>query len=75
MEPSAIQSDTTQESWTLTVMLTNERETLERILGPAIVFEIENLFDYRAGPALRHQLAHGLFSASQCYDTDSIYAC
>ena len=75
VEPSAIQSDMTQESRTLTVMLTNERETLERILGPAIVFEIENLFDYRAGPALRHQLAHGLVSAGQCYDSDSIYAC
>lgn len=74
-EPFAIQSDMTQESQTLTVMLTKERENLERILGPAIVFEIENLFDYRAGPALRHQLAHGLVSAGKCYDTDSIYAC
>lgn len=26
-------------------------------------------------PALRHQLAHGLISASECYGTDSIYAC
>lgn len=29
----------------------------------------------RDGPALRHRLAHGLISAGECYDTDSIYAC
>ena len=75
VEPSAIQSDMTQESRTLSVMLDKERASLEGILGPAIVFEIENLFDFRAGPALRHQIAHGLVSAAECYDTDSIYAC
>ena len=75
VEPSAIQSDMTQESRRLSVMLDKERAPLEGILGPAIVFEIENLFHFRAGPALRHQIAHGLVSAAECYDTDSIYAC
>ena len=75
VEPSAIQSDMTQESRTLSVMLDKEREPLERTLGPAIVFEIENLFDFRGGPAVRHQVAHGLVSAAECYNTDSIYAC
>ena len=75
VEPSAIQSDMTQESRTLSVMLDKERAALEGILGPAIVFEIENLFDFRAGPALRHQIAHGLVSVAECYGTDSIYAC
>ena len=74
-DPSVIQSDMTQEDRTLSVMLAKEREPLEGMLGPAIVFEIENLFDFRAGPAIRHQLAHGLISAGECYDTDSIYAC
>jgi len=75
VEPSAIQSNMTQQSRTLSVMLTKEREPLERLLGAAIVFEIENLFDFEGGPALRHQVAHGLISAAQCYSTDSIYAC
>ena len=75
VDPSAIQSDMTQESRTLSVMLDKEREPLEGMLGPAIVFEIENLFDFRGGPALRHQVAHGLVSGGECYGTDSIYAC
>lgn len=75
VDPSAIHSDMTQEVRTLSVMLDKERGPLEGILGPAIVFEIENLFDLRAGPSLRHQVAHGLISAGECYSTDSIYAC
>ena len=75
VDPSAIHSDMTQEVRTLSVMLDKERGPLEEILGPAIVFEIENLFDLRAGPSLRHQVAHGLISAGECYNTDSIYAC
>ena len=75
VDPSAIQSDMTQEDRTLSVLLDKEREPLEKLLSPPIVFEIENLFDFRAGPALRHQLAHGLVSADECYGTDSIYAC
>lgn len=75
VDPSAIHSDMTQEVRTLSVMLDKERGPLEGILGPAIVFEIENLFDLRAGPSLRHQVAHGLVSAGDCYATDAIYAC
>lgn len=74
VDPSAIKSDMTQEDRTLSVMLNKERGPLEGILGAAIVFEIENLFDFRGGPILRHRLAHGLVSADECYDTDSIYA-
>ena len=75
VEPSAIQSDMTQESRTLSVMLDKYRAPLEGVLGPAVVFEIETLFDFRAGPAIRHQVAHGLLSAAECNGTDSIYAC
>ena len=75
VDPSTIQNDMTQEDRTLSTMLRHERESLEGVLGPAIVFEIENLFDFRAGPVLRHRLAHGLVSSDECYDSDSIYAC
>ena len=74
LEPSAIRSDMTQVNRTLSVMFDKERGPLEWILGPAIFFEIENLFDLRGGPALRHQIAHGLISAAECQGTDSIYA-
>ena len=75
VEPSAIQSDMTQENRTLSVMLTRDREALEAVFGAAIVYEIENIFDFRGGPSIRHQLAHGLISGGECYGTDSIYAC
>ncbi len=73
--PSRIKSDMTQENRTLSVMLDKDRETLERVFGPAIVFEIENVFDIRGGPSFRHQVAHGLVSGRACYEPDSIYAC
>ena len=75
VDPSTIKTDMTQESRTLSVLLTREREGLERLLGSAIVFEIENLFHLRGGPSVRHQMAHGLISSGNCYDSDSIYAC
>ena len=56
-------------------MLQKDRESLERIFGAAIVFEIENIFDVRHGPTIRHRLAHGLISGDQCFGSDSIYAC
>ena len=53
VEPSAIQSNMAQESRTLSVMLDKERAALEGILGPAIVFEIENLFKFHRVPTDR----------------------
>lgn len=75
IDTSSMQSDMTQENRTLSVMLGKDRATLEQIFGPAIILEIENIFDFEGGPALRHQLAHGLLSASACYSYDAIYAC
>ena len=74
-DPSSINSDTTEENRDLSVMLQQERGSLEDIYGLAIVFEIETLFDFRPGPALRHQVAHGLLSADACKGADAIYAC
>ena len=72
---STIRNDMTQEVLSLPVMLDKKRESLTKILGPAIVFEIENMFHSRAGPSLRHRVAHGLVSANDCYAADTIYAC
>jgi hypothetical protein len=75
IDTSSIQSDMTQENRTISVMLEKDRVVLEKIFGPNIVFEIENLFDFRAGPAIRHDLAHGLLSANACQGPDAIFAC
>jgi hypothetical protein len=75
IDTSSMQSDMTQENRTLSVMLGKDRAALEKIFGPSITLEIENLFDFEGGPSLRHQLAHGLLSAGACHSYDSIYAC
>ena len=75
IDPTTIRSDMTQENRTLSVMLEKERGPLEKFLTPAVVFEIENLFDFRGGPSLRHRLAHGLVPAAEFHTPDAIYAC
>jgi hypothetical protein len=75
IDPSSIKNDMTQENRTLSTMLDKDRAALEKIFGPAIVFEIENLFDFRGGPALRHEIAHGMVSWNGCHGPDAIYAC
>jgi len=75
VDSSAIQNDMTQENRTLPVMLDKDRAALEKIFGEAIIFEIENLFDYRGGPSLRHQLSHGLLGLGGSRGPDAVYAC
>jgi len=70
--------DQTQSSATLSLLLKSDgpyRETLEAMLGEAAVFEIENLFDRAEGPALRHRIAHGLYSPWAYAGHDIRYAC
>ena len=73
--PSVIHNDMTQENRSLSGLLDNEREALEKIFGPAIVFEIDNLFNFRGGPALRNRVAHGLMSDDACHSAEVVYAC
>lgn len=75
VDPSSIKNDMTQENSTISMMLDRDRSRLESILGAAIVLEIDNLFDFRGGPSLRHRLAHGLLSDGALHGHDAIYAC
>ena len=70
-----IRSDMTEESRSLPSMLNNCQAALERILGPAIVFDMDNVFVFEGGPKIRHSIAHGLISGAECSSADSIYAC
>lgn len=72
-DTSRIKQDATQERIILSTILKSEK--LEEILTPSIVYEIDNLFNHRLGPSLRHQFAHGLVSSSACFSPDVIYAC
>ena len=75
IDPSVTHNDMTQENRSLSSLLDNEREALERIFGAAIVFEIDNLFNFRGGPALRNRVAHGLMSDDTCHSAEAVYAC
>ncbi|MEG3132325.1 hypothetical protein SC206_01900 [Rouxiella sp. T17] len=64
-----------QEDRSLSGILDNRRDDLVAVLGENIVNEIDLLFHYKAGPSLRHKVAHGKLTAGDCYSTDSVYAC
>jgi hypothetical protein len=68
-------SDLTQDDRSLSSLLDHSREEMEKIFGEDLVHEIDLLFNYRPGPALRHQAAHGKMTDGQCYSSDTIYAC
>ena len=74
-DTSTILSDMTEESRSLPPMLNNCREELKKILGSAIVFDMDNVFIFEGGPKIRHSIAHGLISGADCSSADAIYAC
>lgn len=73
-DPSMIQADMIQEDRSLSALLADERPLLDDIFGPDLVFEIDMLFNDRAGPALRHEFAHGKLSDGHCYASNALYA-
>lgn len=78
VDTTRLKSDLTQSSATLSTLLDpggEWRKPLEDLLGDAVVFEIENLFDHQAGPTLRHRMAHGLLHQWVFGGRDAIYAC
>jgi len=67
--------DLTQEDQSLPQMYNNRRAELEQTLGVNVTYAIHLLFNLKGGPMLRHEMAHGKMSASQCFHPASIYAC
>lgn len=74
-DPSMIQADLVQEDRSIAAILTEHREVLTSVLGAPIVDEIDLLFHDRAGPALRHQFAHGKLTEGDCHGHNAVYAC
>lgn len=74
-DPSKIEEDGIQGDRPLNVLLTYCRPDLEEVFGPEVVWEIDALFNFRPGPALRHQLAHGKLHSQAFYSPDVISAC
>ncbi|WP_162249560.1 DUF4209 domain-containing protein [Rhizobium sp. Root149] len=74
-DTAKIKPDLLQEDRSLSGLLENQRAELEAVFGVDLIFEIDLLFHYKPGPALRHQVAHGKMSAGACYNASGIYAC
>ena len=65
----------TQKDRTLSSLFSEMRNELDAAFTKPITFDIENLFLLRPGPALRHELAHGLIGDGTPYGGDAIYGC
>ncbi|MGZ8369879.1 MAG: DUF7380 domain-containing protein [Caulobacteraceae bacterium] len=74
-DPSAINSDLTQEDKSLSTLIDEYGPQLSTVLGENILNEIDLIFNFRGGPALRHALAHGKLPPDMCAGSDVIYAC
>lgn len=74
-EPSKIGADLLQGDRTLSALLGANRLDLERMWGKDIVFEIDILFNFRPGPALRNDLAHGKLTWGALHSPDVAFGC
>jgi hypothetical protein len=74
-DSSKIEEDGMQGDRPLNVLLTHCRADIEEVFGRAMVWEIDALFNFRPGPALRHELAHGKLHWNAFYSVEAITAC
>ncbi|HEU5067806.1 MAG TPA: hypothetical protein VFT61_06440 [Sphingomicrobium sp.] len=74
-DPSKIESDLLQGDRTLSGMLESNRDDLEAVFGPDVIHEIDLLFNFRPGPAMRHELAHGKMPYGSYWEPDAIWGC
>ena len=74
VETNRINQDGTQEEAMLSRILENFREPLLRLMPAALVQEIELLFNFRGGPSIRHEMAHGKMSDGEFWNTDVTYS-
>jgi hypothetical protein len=68
-------TDLTQLDRSLSSLLDHMRDEMESVFGVDLVHEIDLLFNYSPGPALRHEAAHGKLTDGLCFSADAIYAC
>ncbi|WP_226093283.1 DUF4209 domain-containing protein [Dickeya oryzae] len=74
-ETSKLDNELLQEDRSLSGMLENLRPDLEQVFGEDLINIIDLLFNYKPGPSLRHEIAHGKLSAGGCFSASAIYAC
>jgi hypothetical protein len=74
-DASKIESDLLEGDRTLSAMLESNRLDLEAVFGPNAIHEIDLLFNFRPGPAMRHELAHGKLPYGAFYSPEAIWGC
>lgn len=74
VETNRINQDGTQEEAMLSRLLGDFREPLLQLMPAALVEEIDLLFNFRGGPAIRHELAHGKMTDGEFWSPDVTYS-
>ena len=75
IDSSKMDNQLLQEDRSLSGLLENMRSELETVFGVTLTNEIDMLFNYKIGPSLRHEMAHGKASTGFCFNHNAIYAC
>lgn len=74
-DPSKIESDLVQKDPTLSVIMDKYKDKMVQIFGEDVINEVDHIFLYEGGPALRHDVAHGKIGSAAAYSADAVYAC
>lgn len=74
-DPSKIEQDLIQGDRTLSALLEVNGAELEAMLGEDVVYQIDILFNFRPGPALRNEAAHGKLPWPAFFHHPAIFAC
>ncbi|TPI43435.1 hypothetical protein FJ414_04795 [Mesorhizobium sp. B3-1-6] len=74
VETNRINQDGTQEEAMLSRLLGEFREPLLQLMPAALIEEIDRLFNFRGGPAIRHELAHGKMTDGEFWSPDVTYS-
>lgn len=74
-DTSKLDEEMLQEDRSISGLLKNRRDELESVFGVDLLYTIDLLFNFKGGPCLRHELAHGKLASGNCYLHSSIYAC
>lgn len=74
-DPSKLESDLVQKDPTLSIIVEKYKDQMVCIFGEDLINEVDHLFLYEGGPALRHDAAHGKIGLAAAYSADAVYAC
>lgn len=75
VDTSKIEDDGIQGDRALSMLMTVAREPLTELFGEDVVWQIDTLYNFRPGAAIRHELAHGKIGWGAFYSPDVMLAC